>query len=215
MSGPILQSMAIKLSPVTGLSKRQSPPKWYHLVRDCKGRRTILCAIGACVQVFSEIPAFNSHVTGVHGRDEVPESEILQAWRSMTASCRKSTRKELNSIGAHDKVGNCHEFIRLRGTLAARWRVNKRRKFKQLMDRAVEFNDKRLAITSTCSGSTLDEQVRHTYREWKKTQKASILVRLKANLKETLMQQYNLTLEEATIQGGLNDNIIDTSDEES
>ncbi|KAL3699912.1 hypothetical protein R1sor_017934 [Riccia sorocarpa] len=205
--------MAITRSTRKGPSIRQASSKPYHVVCDRKGRRTILCAVGDCVQVFSELPAFNVHIANEHGLEHVPQSEIMQAWRANSpATCQKATRKEL---GSQDEVGNCQEFIRLRGTLAARWRISKRRKYKRLMDRAIEFREKRMQITGKCQDSKFDEQIRLTYRQWKKHHKPGILVRLRSNLKDTLMQQYNLTEEDATVQGGLNDDIIDTSDEDN
>ncbi|KAL3684875.1 hypothetical protein R1sor_002897 [Riccia sorocarpa] len=122
------------------LPSRPIAAKPYHLVRDRKGRRVILCAIGECIEVFSEIHAYNNHIVG---------------W----------------------------------GTLAARWRISKRR--------------------------NLEYQVRHTYRQWKGLEKESTLRRLSENLEDTLMGQYHLTEEQAIIQGCLNENIVDTSDDES
>ncbi|KAL3681361.1 hypothetical protein R1sor_024317 [Riccia sorocarpa] len=156
------------------LPTRQLPPKPYHLVRDRKGRRVILCAIGDCVEVFSEIPGYNNH----------------------------------------DTVGNCLDFIRLRGTLAARWRISKRRKFKRLFDRAMEFKDNRSAIKGTTHTDKLEFEVQKSYRQWKQQQKPANLARLRSNLMATLMRQYNLSEEEAEVQGGLNEEIIDTSDDE-
>ncbi|KAL3683894.1 hypothetical protein R1sor_001916 [Riccia sorocarpa] len=134
---------------VTG---RKAPLKPYHLVGDKKGRRTILCAIGDCVHVFSEIPAFNQHLSGVHGRKQV---------------------------------------------LAV-----------------VEFAETRRMITGSSATGKLDQQVKHTYRLWKQQAKLEILERLRQNLKDTLMREYNITEEEASAQGGLDDDILDSSDEE-
>ncbi|KAL3699991.1 hypothetical protein R1sor_018013 [Riccia sorocarpa] len=167
-------------------------PKPYHLVRDRKGRRVILCAIGACVQA-------------------VNETEIKQAWRKTTVSSRKRLRSEL---GPQDEVGNCLDFIRLRGTLAARWRISKCRKFKRLMDRAVEFADKRNAIHGNSTDDQLEYQVRIAYRMWKRQEKESTLATLSANLKATLMTKYHLSEEQAVLQDGLDEEIIDSSDEE-
>ncbi|KAL3675588.1 hypothetical protein R1sor_025536 [Riccia sorocarpa] len=120
-------------------------------------------------------------------------------------------RKE---IGAQDSVDLCQEFIRLRGTLAARWKISKRRKYKRLMDRAVEFNDKRMEITGISSSNRLNQQVRHSYQLWKQHAKQGILERLRANLKDTLIREYKLSEEDAILQGGLEDDILDSSDEE-
>ncbi|KAL3684677.1 hypothetical protein R1sor_002699 [Riccia sorocarpa] len=118
-------------------------PKPYHLVRDRKGRRVILCAIGNCVHAFSEIHT--------------------------------------------------------------RWRISKRRKFKRLMDRALEFAEKRTAITGNSTYAQLEFQVRIAYRMWKQHEKERTLVTLSANLKDTLLTKYHLTEEQAVLQGGSDD----------
>ncbi|KAL3694149.1 hypothetical protein R1sor_007800 [Riccia sorocarpa] len=187
-------------------------PKPYHLVRDRKGRRVILCAIGNCVQAFSEIPSFNDHISTCHGRDMVHENEIKQVWQNATATSRRRLRREL---GPQDSVGNCVDFIRLRGTLAARWRISKRRKFKRLMDRALEFAEKRTAITGNSTYAQLEFQVRIAYRMWKQHEKERTLATLSANLKDTLVTKYHLTEEHAVLQGGLDEEILDSSDDES
>ncbi|KAL3693792.1 hypothetical protein R1sor_007443 [Riccia sorocarpa] len=136
--------MAITRSARKGPSSRPVLGRPYHVVRDRKGRRTILCAVGDCVQVFSELPAFNVHLATVH-----------------------------------------------------------------------EFYKKRMLLNARSSDSNIDEHVCQTYRMWKKHQKPNILIRLRSNLKDTLMHQYDLTEEEAIVQGGLNEEIVDTSDEDN
>ncbi|KAL3684426.1 hypothetical protein R1sor_002448 [Riccia sorocarpa] len=139
------------------------------------------------------------------------ETEIKSTWRNMTSIAKKMLRRQM---GPQDSVGNCLDFIRLKGTLAARWRISKRKKFKRLLDRAMEFAEKRQAIAGSSTHEKLKYQVRHAYRQWKGLEKESTLRRLSENLKDTLMGQYHLTEEQAIIQGGLNENIVDTSDDE-
>ncbi|KAL3702123.1 hypothetical protein R1sor_020145 [Riccia sorocarpa] len=143
------------------LNTRVAHAKPYHVVRDRKGRRVILCAVGDC-----------------------------------------------------DIVGNCRDFIRLRGTLAARWRISRRRKFKRLLEKAFEFKENRSALTGKSTDDNTEIQVRKSYRLWKCHQKEAILQRLSSNLKATLMRQYNLTNKEAIIQGGLHEELLDSSDDE-
>ncbi|KAL3680110.1 hypothetical protein R1sor_023066 [Riccia sorocarpa] len=161
---------------IDGVDMRPLSPKPYHLVRDRKGRRVLLCTAGDCVEAFSEIPGFNQHIT--------------------------------------DNVGNCLDFIRLRGTLAARWRISKRRKYKRLMDKAVEYKENRSSINGISSHDELEYQVRKSYRLWKRHHKEAILARLRSNLRKTLMKQYQLSEEEAIEQGGLDEIILDSSDDE-
>ncbi|KAL3687774.1 hypothetical protein R1sor_014083 [Riccia sorocarpa] len=145
---------------------------------------------------------------------QVHENEIKQAWRNATATSRRRLRREL---GPQDSVGHCVGFIRLRGTLAAPdpWHISKRRKFKRLMDRALEFAEKRTAITGNSTDAQLEFQVRIAYRMWKQHEKERTPATLSANLKDTLMTKYHLTEEHAILQGGLDEQILDSSDDES
>ncbi|KAL3693905.1 hypothetical protein R1sor_007556 [Riccia sorocarpa] len=183
----------------------------YHLVRDRKGRRVLLCSVADCVEAFHEIPAFNNHLVRHHARAPVRETDIQRTWQSMTVASRRRLRREM---GPQDSVGNCLDFIRLRGTLAARWRISKRRKFKRLMDTAMEFKESRVALTGHPSDDAFEYQVRKTYRSWKRHQKEAIMGRLRSNLLAMLMSQYNLTEDEAIVQGGLDETIVDSSDDE-
>ncbi|KAL3696492.1 hypothetical protein R1sor_010568 [Riccia sorocarpa] len=202
----------IQLISVTLPAWQPSSPTPYHLVRDRKGRRVILCSVSNCVEAFLEIPSFNSHLVRFHGRDAVRDADIHRAWKSMTATSRRRLRREL---GPQDSIGNCLDFIRLRGTLAARWRISKRRKFKRLMTSAMEFKENRVALSGNPSDNAFEYIVRATYRSWKRHEKDAILARLRANLLDTLMTQYNLTEDEAIQQGQLDETIVDTSDDES
>ncbi|KAL3679221.1 hypothetical protein R1sor_022177 [Riccia sorocarpa] len=132
-----------------------------------------------------------------------------------TILCAISDCIQRRELGSKDTVGHCQEFIRLRGTLAARWRINRKRKFKRLMDRALEFQEQRRLIAGSSNHTPLEEQVRKTYTLWKRHAKPGILARLRANLKDTLVKEYNLTEQEAIVQGGLDDHIFDSSDEEA
>ncbi|KAL3692056.1 hypothetical protein R1sor_005707 [Riccia sorocarpa] len=190
---------------------RQPGEKPYHVVLDRKDRRAILCAVGECVQVFREIPAFNSHLVHMHGHDEVTDSEIVGTWQSLKGIRGKEHRQ---LMGSHDMVCHCSEFIRLLGTLAARWRISKRRKFKRLMATAVEFNGTRSRLLDASTATKLEEQVMTTYRMWKKQAKSAILARLRANLRDTLLHEYNLIEKEAIQQGGLDEDIVDSSDDD-
>ncbi|KAL3685722.1 hypothetical protein R1sor_003744 [Riccia sorocarpa] len=127
----------------------------YHLVRDRKGRRVILCSVADCVEAFQEIPAFNNHLVRFHAREAVKETDIHRTWQSMTVASRRRLRRELG------------------------------------------FQD---------SAQDLPFMERH--------QKEAILGRLKSNLLATLMSQYNLIEDEAIVHGGLDETIVDYSDDE-
>ncbi|KAL3692560.1 hypothetical protein R1sor_006211 [Riccia sorocarpa] len=67
---------------------------------------------------------------------------------------------------------------------------------------------------SISSDNELLARVQKLYKAWKKSEKPQILERLKNNLLNTLMHDYALTKEEAIIQGGLEECVLDSSDDE-
>ncbi|KAL3701152.1 hypothetical protein R1sor_019174 [Riccia sorocarpa] len=112
---------------------------------------------------------------------------------------------------------NCGDFKRLRGTLAACWKVNRRRKRRQLEEQAKSLAAQ--GVKGDVDGlpdrpKAMKARVKRSYMDWKLSAKDEILARLRQNLKETLMKEYNLPEADAIIEGGLNDLVLDTSDEE-
>ncbi|KAL2609887.1 hypothetical protein R1flu_028460 [Riccia fluitans] len=207
--------MAPTLAGVGQMPRRLSiTEQWkpYALVQDSKGRRRIICTVSTeCVEVFSEIPAFNIHLAAAHNCSPVIDFDVFSDWRKLVSGPPKRAPK---GSGAQDMFGNCIDFIRLRGTLCARWKINRRRKYKLLLQKAIEFIGGNDSDSTDLPSDDLLAKVHKTYRQWKKREKVHVLNRLSTNLKTTLMTQYRLTEKDAIVQGGLEEDIVDSSDDE-
>ncbi|KAL3679157.1 hypothetical protein R1sor_022113 [Riccia sorocarpa] len=150
------------------------------------------------------------------GRGFSEEDAIIkQRWRELKSSAQT---KRKAPPGPRDEAGKCTDFKRLRGTLAARWKINRRRKKKKQMEEQAKSIGLQV-VTGETNGlpdttEAMVARVKRSYMDWKRGAKDGILARLRKNLKDTLMKEYKLTESEAITAGGLNDAIYDTSDEE-